>query len=213
MRRTGHFAAALSCLLCGVLSLVSPSAIAGNQADVPCGAFDLYDRVLPVSPDADEERGAREVIVVRYIPGDTTVDREFRVIIRVSRDGRYGATLRKPRGSSLLAQMRALQAERALTCGEVISKLSIEETEVVDQAPLRAMSSDLDRIRVPARQVAAIYLDVPQYSFVDRAGMNSASYVLYGPTLQDRHPHPLIEWCHSLPARLSKQLSVIKKSS
>lgn len=188
--------------LVGLLFLIAFTANAATPDDARCGVFDLYDRLLPVLAGTNDEAGTTEVVIVRYIPGDTSVDREFRFKLYVSKAGTLRATWQRPERISLLQQVRELESKGIVTCDDVTKNVSLRATEVTDQRLLRSILAQLHSLQVPARLESAIYLDVPQYTVVERAGMNAATYVLYGPTIQSAMPHPLIKWCRTLPQRL-----------
>jgi hypothetical protein len=92
-----------SIALATMLAVVTTSA---SAQDPGCDSLHIYDMVIPAAVDDASQQGADEVVVIRYIPGDTSVDREFRITIVASANGTITATRIDPAQSSIRAQLR-----------------------------------------------------------------------------------------------------------
>src|SRR4051794_3145373 len=74
-----------------------------------CDPVGFYDEVLPATVTEADMAGADEVIVIRYVPGDTSVAHEHRIKIIASADGKIAAWRVDPVSSSMRQQLRAAE--------------------------------------------------------------------------------------------------------
>jgi hypothetical protein len=187
-----------SIALATMLAVVTTSA---SAQDPGCDSLHIYDMVIPAAVDDASQQGADEVVVIRYIPGDTSVDREFRITIVASANGTITATRIDPAQSSIRAQLRnAEERKPAAACAELLKDLRLERRRLDDQPALRRLLRGLSRIHMPVQLPSEIYLDAPRYEIVEWAKMNQVSFSIYGS--RDSTVRPLIDWVKSVAAAL-----------
>ncbi|MEO8379707.1 MAG: hypothetical protein ABI779_08590 [Acidobacteriota bacterium] len=185
-----------SIVLATMLAVVAKSA---SAQDPGCDPLRIYDMIIPTAVDDASQRGADEVVVIRYIPGDTSVDREFRITIVASANGTITATRIDPAQSSIHAQLRnAEERKPAAACEELLKDFRLERRHLHDQPVLRRLLRGLNRIKMPVRLPSEIYLDAPRYEIVEWAKMNQVSFSIYDGS--DRTVRPLIDWVKSVAA-------------
>jgi hypothetical protein len=167
----------------------------------PCGVLEVYDHVLSLAISDTEARNASEVVILRYIPGDTTVEREYRIALTKDGNGKLRATRVDANALSIQSQLRAADP---LPCSKATAYIKLRSRTFDNQAVLKKIFASLHAIRLPVRLASELYLDAPRYEILMQAGMNEVSFVLYGPTAQASIPHPLISWflrtANALPA-------------
>lgn len=163
---------------------------------------EVYDHLMPL----DLGRGSStETVILRYIPGDTTVEREMAV--RLSR--RPGSAVLmdvwEPQGTSALSQLRALRQRDEATCdAELLKSVVIDHTSETSRTASQLLDSLL-RTRITLRLDSALYLDAPRYEIAVAAPMNEVRVVLYGPGIDSRSPHPLITWAETVLSAARKR--------
>jgi hypothetical protein len=190
------------CLGLAVISSgITAVAHAADHGREGCGRLEVYERLLPLSLEESDAPDVDEMIVLRYIPGDTSIEREYKITLLRTTDGKYRATRVEGKGRSLLSQVREIekQVER---CDDVMRRVELMTTTFDRQALLRSIFDAFRRLRFPLNLESRIYLDYPRYEIVVRAGENQESFTLFGPSAQAPHPHPLILWFLNVAQRL-----------
>lgn len=180
-----------------VLPLQPLSAQIGNKE--ACGILELYDRLLPKTVTGIDAAGSSEVVVLRYIPGDTNVEHEYRIVLFAGNSKPFRAIRTEPVGSSIQSQVRLSRGADDPPCDIQVTRVRLESSVLTDQAILRRILSELHAIRMRAEVASELYLDAPRYEVAIQSGMNEASWVLYGPSA-----HPLIRWFKRAAAELSE---------
>src|SRR5687767_875925 len=83
-----------------VIFLLSPL-VAACENCKQLGIFDVYDLLLPrgvLRP------GEAESVTLRYIPGDTSIERELEIRIAITHSGSTTLVVLEPQGSSVQTQ-------------------------------------------------------------------------------------------------------------
>jgi hypothetical protein len=191
---------ALFIAACFAVATSSLYAAAGE----PCGVLDIYDVAMPRAVSSAEARNADEVVILRYVPGDTSVETEFRIALITQRDGTMRAERTEPQGLSIQSQMRKIDPESVLSCEEINKRVKLVTRSFSDQRVLRRQLRRLHELKLPIHLASEIYLDAPRYEIVIMAGMNEATFVLYGPTAQAPKPNLLITWFRQTAEALPK---------
>lgn len=178
-----------------MLALVTGVPATADEGCQGLTIFQVYDQLLPMNTEADR---ATQQVVVRYLPGDTSSDVERKIVLRELSDGKLSMTVIRPTTTSIQQQLRALRATHPHDCDDALLKsINIEQFEVSEKIA-RGLYKSFQGLRVPVSMESAIYMDAPRCEVSVDTPMNSSDFVLYGPTLQDRHPHPLLRWCASV---------------
>ena len=182
-----------------VMFLSATASVAAEDAG--CDPLTFYDAVLPnIATDA-EQRGMNEIILIRYVPGDTSREREYQITIFDDRDGRITARRRDPLGSSLREQLRAEETRHPdANCETIMKTLRTEDHRISDSPTLRRLLREFAKVRIPARLPASIYLDSPRYEIVDWTPMNQASLTIYRGS--DTANYDILRWIKTVNAGL-----------
>jgi len=166
-----------------------------------CDPLAFYDSVIPNVVSEQDQRGMDEVILIRYIPGDTSMYREYQIKILLSSDGKIVARRREPVGASLREQLRKEEAlHPEVMCESLLKALRTEDHDFADRAALKTLVADLARIRVGVRLPASIYFDAARYEIVDWSRMNQASFVIYA--ARDTAQNGLLRWAKKAGATI-----------
>lgn len=190
-----------SIIFASILAVIATSA---SAQDLGCDPLGVYDIVIPAAVDVASQRGADEVVVIRYIPGDTSVDREFSITIIASANETISATRIDPVQSSIRTQLRSAEERKpTAVCDELLKDVRLEKRRFDDQPTLRRLLRSLSRVRMPVRLPSEIYLDTPRYEIVEWAKMNQLSFSIYDS--DDPTVRPLIHWVKSVATALSKR--------
>jgi hypothetical protein len=173
-----------------------------------CDPAGFYDEVLPATVTEADMTGADEVIVIRYVPGDTSIAREYRIKIIASADGKIAAWRVDPVSASMRQQLRTAE-DRAPNagCAAWLSEIRLETHRFNNQKTLNGLLEKLNSVRVAARQESAIYLDAPQYEITLWEKMNSAHFVVYD--ARSTRARPLIEWAKQVSGQLAAPKGVL----
>ena len=175
-----------------ILLLLAPGAHATcRDVDI----FEVYDRLMPLSDVT--EAPAPEIVTLRYIPGDTSIAREAKIMLRELPNGEIAGEAWVPAGErSIQQQFRELRAARPSDCDEaLVAFLSVERHELTGK-DVTALYRSLRSMKVAVVPESAIYLDAARYEFVIEGQMNKYTFALSGPT--GRTTHPLIRWADTL---------------
>lgn len=182
------------------LSLVPLAGAAENCEQL--GIFDVYDRVLP---PGIMRPGEAETVTLRYIPGDTSIERELEFRIATTRSGMTTIDVTEARGLSIQSQFTTLKDESVGLCDSaLVSKIAMERR----RAPAKigkAIRRELMRKRFSVELEGDIYLDAGRYEIWIKTPMNMVSWTLYGPN-ERRKVHPLIEWANASMSSLRRKV-------
>lgn len=165
----------------------------------PCqekSIFEAYDVLLPIR-DADA-RPSIQTVTVRYIPADTSRERETKVRLSETADGSVSLTVWYAKGRSIQQQLRDLRSARPDACDDqLIATIELERTEFSGPDVTKRLRA-LRSLRVRVLMESAIYLDTARFEIAVDSVMNQSTFVLYGPGTGESRPHPLIKWADSL---------------
>jgi hypothetical protein len=134
---------------------------------------------------------------MRYIPGDTTAETEYQIVLLTDASGHIRAWRTEADGLSIQTQMSQLQQTVQRSCGEIAEHIEMTSVEFADQRLLKGILRELYKLRVTVRLASEFYLDAPRYEIAIEAGMNAASWQLSGPS-----DSPLIAWFKRTAAAL-----------
>jgi len=166
-----------------------------------CDPLAFYDSIMPNVVSDQDQLGMDEVILIRYIPGDTSLYREYQIKILLSSDGKIIARRREPVGTSLRNQLRKEEAlHPEAMCEFLLKALRTQDHDFADRAALKTLVADLSRIRVGVRLPASIYFDAARYEIVDWSRMNQASFVIYA--ARDTSQNGLLRWAKKAGATI-----------
>jgi len=168
---------------------LAPLAVADDNCE-KLGIFDVYRHLLP---PGDLRAGEVESITLRYIPGDTSNERELELRIATTLTDDTTMEVLEPKGLSIQTQFTALRANLAEGCEETLLKQIEIERRDVSSAIALGIRQKLLRKRVDVELKGDLYLDSPRYELWIKAPMNETSWVLYGPDSR-KELHPLIDW-------------------
>ena len=190
----------LVCLTFVAIQLPAVAAPVDGQP-LSCNPMEIYDRLLPTTLDIEDAKGADEVIVIQFIPGDTSLEREYRIKIRIMTNGKILATRIDPVGSSIGEQFRKAQ-DRApnATCETWLHDIKLGTRQFEDQSKLRSILKSLNVISVPARLPSAFYIDAARYDIEIWEKMNRIHVTVYD--ARDSGAPRLISWAKHTAAIL-----------
>jgi hypothetical protein len=135
-----------------LMMIVAGAAVPVFAQEPGCDPLHLYDIVIPALIDEASQQGAEEIVVIRYIPGDTSIDREFKITIIVPARGAITATRTDPALVSIRAQLRAAEKRKpAAACDELLKDIRLERRRFDDQRLLRRLLRRLNGVRLPVR--------------------------------------------------------------
>ena len=184
-----------------IMSVVVGCAATASAQQASCGPLTVYDRVMPITITEAEKHGIEELVVIRYVPGDTSRDREYRIIISESIGGKIVATRYDPVQRSVREQLREAEARQPnATCDSLLAEISIAEHRFENQSLLRRVLKDFSTVRIPARLPASIYLDASRFEVIHWAKMNESRFTVY--SAADTANNQLIGWVKRVNARL-----------
>lgn len=154
-----------------------------------CGPMEIYEFALPKLLPDNEVAGAAEVVVLRYIPGDTSTEHEYRIVLLTDAAGHIRAFRTQGDQSSIQSQMRRLKASGRVSCQEIVHELKLSSRDFRDARTLRSLLDGLKKLRVRLDLPSEYYLDADRYEISITSGMNEVSWTLYG-----QQNSPLIRW-------------------
>lgn len=167
--------------------------VAARESCEQFGIFDVYQRLLPPGV---MRPGDTESITLRYIPGDTSIERELEFRIATTRSGIMTMEVLEPLGLSVQAQFARLKLGSVERCDEAVVNDIVMEHRPVPANIAIAIRRELMRKRIRVELEGALYLDAPRYEVWVKTPMNEMSWVLYGPDSRSEE-HPLIDWAKS----------------
>jgi hypothetical protein len=172
-----------------LLFSVSPFVVARENCE-QLGIFDVYQQLLPPGV---LRPGEAESVTLRYIPGDTSIERELELRIATTIAGKTTIEVLEPMKLSVQAQFTALDADLAERCDEtVLYQIVMERRDVPSNIGI-AIRRELMRARMQIKLEGDLYLDASRYEVWVKTPMNEVSWVLYGPD-SGKETHPLINW-------------------
>lgn len=177
--------------------MLSPAIYAGGCKDL--GIFEVYDILLPLNPESDASAPEIQRVTVRFVPGDTSIERESKVVLIEDVHGRVTAEVwRSQSARSIQQQLRDLRKVQPEACDEALIKSISIEHYVANEGCVTTLYRKLLNTKVLVVSESAIYLDTARYEVRVDSPMNSTAFVLYGPDLAKRRPHPLIKWAAAI---------------
>lgn len=163
----------------------------------------IYDRLLAYPHETGE--GELEVVVVRYIPADTSVETElaFRIVRRAG--GAVSMEARFPSSASILEQLRALREKHPGECDDdLLKSIVLHDGTQVEAGMARRLLAEFHRLQMPTKLDSSIYLEAPRYEIEVLTPMNEMHLILYGPGRGARKMHPVIEWAETAVAQIRR---------
>lgn len=194
-RRFGRYRLAAVAATILFNSLVSMPSL----AERPChemGIFEIYDALIPLESSQPLALGSL-AIIVRYVPGDTSIDREKKVVLLVT-DETQTLDVWSPAVTSIYQQWRNIRklAPRENCDEEVLRRIQIDRGTMTGKS-VTHLYRELRELRVPVVLDSSIYLDAPRFEIVVETPMNRCEYRLYDSKALKR-PHPLVRWARAV---------------
>lgn len=152
-----------------LIAFIAP--VASAEGAQPCRSLsisDVYEQLLSVDSGETDKSGTMQTVAVRYIPYDTTLEPELRIVIREGIDDSFAVTVTRPKGASIYQQFRGLR-ERSERCD--LQAVAMDHLEIASPATFRKLYAELRNLRVPAAAEPHIYLDASQITVAVRGAM------------------------------------------
>lgn len=203
-RQAADFARCVPALLFLLVALASPL-----MYGEPCramGIFEVYDQLLPLRGATGG--GVIQSVTVRYVPGDTSSESEMKVLLTEERDGRASLHVWRPSPVSIQQQLRNLRSARGEECDTaLISSIRVDRYDGTARMA-STLYRDFKSVRVPVAMESDFYFDTARFEVLVETPMNTSTFVLYGPGMSERRPHPLIKWAAAVVRAGEQQRSV-----